>query len=72
MLLIEAIMSTSTAFRNVYHAPIIITSFGASAVLLFSVIESPLSQPRNFVFGHFVSSLLGTAITRLFVIDASY
>lgn len=72
ILLIEAIMSTNTAFRDVYNAPIIITSFGASAVLLFCSIESPLAQPRNFVLGHFVSALAGTAITRLFVLNNSY
>ena len=57
-------MSASTAFR-VYIAPIIVTSFGASAVLLFGVIESPLAQPRNFVLGHFVSALVGVCIRRL-------
>jgi hypothetical protein len=72
ILLIEAIMSTSTAFRDVYHTPIIITSFGASAVLLFAAIESPFAQPRNFVLGHFVSALAGTCITRLFVLDPRY
>jgi len=72
ILLIEAIMSTNTAFREVYSSPIIITSFGASAVLLFGVIESPLSQPRNFVLGHFVSALVGTCITRLFARNPSY
>lgn len=72
ILLIEAIMSTATAFRDVYHTPIIITSFGASAVLLFVAIESPLAQPRNFVLGHFVSALAGTCITRLFVLDPRY
>ncbi|KAI8687493.1 hypothetical protein NCS55_00000800 [Fusarium keratoplasticum] len=72
ILLIEAIMSTSTAFHDVYNAPLIITSFGASAVLLFCAIESPLAQPRNFVLGHFVSALAGTAITRLFVLNPYY
>jgi hypothetical protein len=72
IILIEAIMSTSTAFRDVYHTPIIITSFGASAVLLFAAIESPFAQPRNFVLGHFVSALAGTCITRLFVLDPRY
>lgn len=72
ILLIEASMSTSTAFQGVYHTPTIITSFGASAVLLFGVIESPVAQPRNFVLGHFISALVGTCITRLFVLNASY
>ena len=72
ILLIEAIMSTSTAFREIYHTPTIITSFGASAVLLFGVIESPVAQPRNFVLGHFISALVGTCITRLFVLNRQY
>jgi hypothetical protein len=72
VLLIEAIMSTNTAFRDVYESPIIITSFGASAVLIYGVIESPLAQPRNLVGGHFVSALIGTAITRLFVLNRNY
>ncbi|GAB1192798.1 hypothetical protein APSETT444_001995 [Aspergillus pseudonomiae] len=70
ILLIEAIMSTDTAFRDVYHTPTIITSFGASAVLLFGVVESPVAQPRNFIGGHFLSALVGTCITRLFVLNA--
>jgi len=72
ILLIEAIMTTNTAFREVYNAPIIVTSFGASAVLLFSSIESPLAQPRNFVLGHLVSAFMGTWITQLFLLDHNY
>lgn len=71
ILLIEAIM-TNGAFNSVYKSPIIVTSFGASAVLLFCAIESPLAQPRNFVLGHFVSALVGTCITRLFVLNPHY
>lgn len=72
ILLIEAIMSANTAFSVVYHTPIIVTSFGASAVLLFCAIESPLAQPRNFVLGHFVSAFMGTWITRLWALNPHY
>ncbi|KAJ9130978.1 HPP family protein [Pleurostoma richardsiae] len=65
-------MSADTAFRDIYHGPLIITSFGASAVLLFAAIESPLAQPRNFVLGHFISALIGTAITRLWGLNPRY
>ena len=71
-MLIEAIMGSQTAFRDVYSTPLIVTSFGASVVLVFGVIESPLAQPRNFVLGHFVSALVGVGIKRLFVLSASY
>ncbi|RSH83634.1 hypothetical protein EHS25_005538 [Saitozyma podzolica] len=42
------------------------------SLLVFGVIESPLARPRNLVGGHFVAALLGTAITRLFVLDPRY
>lgn len=36
-------------------------SFGASAVLVYGVIKSPLAQPRNLVGGHVLSGLVGWA-----------
>jgi hypothetical protein len=72
ILLIEAIMSAHTAFQAVYRSPLIISSFGASAVLVFGVIESPLSQPRNLFLGHFVSGLISVVMTRLWVRNGSY
>lgn len=39
---------------------------GASAVLVFGAIESPLAQPRALIFGHFISALIGTCVTKLF------
>ncbi|KAF9882629.1 hypothetical protein FE257_005824 [Aspergillus nanangensis] len=46
--------------------PGIIASYGASAVLIFCAIESPLGQPRALIFGHFLSALVGICITKLF------
>jgi len=37
----------------------IIGSFGASAVLIYGAIKSPLAQPRNFIGGHLFSALVG-------------
>ena len=42
-----------------YEAPLLIGSFGASAVLLYAAIDSPLAQPRNLVGGHVVSAVVG-------------
>lgn len=39
--------------------PLLIGSFGASAVLTFGAIQSPLAQPRNLVGGHVLSALIG-------------
>lgn len=44
----------------------LIGSFGASCVLIFGVIESPLAQPRNLIGGHMVSALIGVTIQKLF------
>ncbi|KAI8914242.1 HPP family protein [Gorgonomyces haynaldii] len=37
----------------------LIGSFGATAVLLYCAIDSPLAQPRNVVLGHVISALIG-------------
>jgi len=39
---------------------LLIASMGASAVLLFAVPHSPLSQPWNVIGGHVISALIGT------------
>ena len=43
----------------------LIGSFGASSVLVYGVIQSPLAQPRNLVGGHVISSLLGVTVARV-------
>jgi|GEM_PF-130753 len=45
---------------------LIVGSFGASAVLIYGAIKSPLAQPRNFVGGHVVSSIAGVIAWQLF------
>jgi CBS-domain-containing membrane protein len=37
--------------------PLVLGSFGASCVLLFSFPDNPFSQPRNVIGGHFIASL---------------
>jgi CBS domain-containing membrane protein len=56
---------------NHYHlsptdAPLLIGSFGASSVLIYGVINSPLAQPRNLVGGHVLSALMGVTVYQLF------
>ena len=45
-------------------APLIIGSFGASAVLIYGAINSPLAQPRNLLGGHVLSALIGVSMQR--------
>jgi CBS-domain-containing membrane protein len=42
----------------------LIGSFGASSVLLYGAIQSPLAQPRNLVGGHVISALVGVTIAK--------
>ena len=57
--LLERLVTSSAGF------PLLIGSFGASAVLAFGAIESPLAQPRNLVGGHVVSALAGVSCALL-------
>lgn len=45
---------------------LIIGSFGASAVLIYGAIKSPMAQPRNLIGGHVLSALVGVACQQLF------
>ena len=50
----------------VINLPLLVASFGASAVLIFAIPDSKLSQPRNFVGGQVISALVGV-IVRLII-----
>ena len=43
----------------------IIGSFGASAVLIYGAIRSPLAQPRNLIGGHVISAAIGVTAYKL-------
>lgn len=43
----------------VYKVPMLATSLGASAVLVYGVPDAPLSQPRNVILGHTLSATIG-------------
>jgi CBS-domain-containing membrane protein len=44
---------------------LLIGSFGASCVLVYGVIQSPLAQPRNLIGGHVISALVGVTVGKL-------
>lgn len=43
----------------------LIGSFGASCVLIYGAIQSPLAQPRNLVGGHVISALIGVTVFKI-------
>lgn len=40
----------------------LIGSFGASSVLIYGVINSPLAQPRNLIGGHLICAIIGVTV----------
>ncbi|KAF7773764.1 hypothetical protein PCIT_a0080 [Pseudoalteromonas citrea] len=38
---------------------LLIAPFGASVVLIFGIPTSPLAQPKNVIFGHLLTALIG-------------
>lgn len=67
--LIEVIISA--AFPN-DGTILIVASYGASAVLCFGTIESPLAQPRHLIGGQVLSCILAVCVTKLFRLSPHY
>lgn len=65
MALLEGVFKSHTALTK-FHPPMIIASYGASAILCFNASQVPLAQPRNVFMGHFLGSLIGLCIQKLF------
>ena len=55
----------SARFFEPRDALLILGSFGASAVLIYGVIASPLAQPRNLVGGHVIAAVIGVAVFQI-------
>ncbi|MGI5874450.1 MAG: HPP family protein [Bacillota bacterium] len=45
--------------------PLIIAPFGASAVLIYSAVSSPLAQPRNVIGGHLIAAFVAISCCKL-------
>lgn len=56
----------SVRYFEPVDSTLVIGSFGASAVLVYGAIKSPLAQPRNLLGGHVLSALVGVACYKLF------
>lgn len=52
--------------KTLPHSDVVflIGSFGASCVLIYGVIQSPLAQPRNLIGGHVISAIVGVTIAK--------
>jgi len=62
---ISAIALLGRLYFDSRDLPLMIGSFGASAVLVYGAVRSPLAQPRNLVGGHVVSAVIGVICWKL-------
>ena len=54
------------------HPPVIVASLGASAILDYNTIKSPLAQPRNAVIGNTLAAICGVAMSKLFQLNSNF
>ncbi|KAM3565881.1 hypothetical protein ARSEF4850_001114 [Beauveria asiatica] len=71
-IIIVQVTSTHIPAFESHHAPAIVGSFGATAVLEFYAIESPLAQPRNTFIGQALASVIGVAVAKLFLLSDNF
>jgi CBS-domain-containing membrane protein len=43
--------------------------FGATTVLVFGLPKSPLAQPKNVIFGHLLTAIIGLCFVSLSIIE---
>ena len=49
---------------NVEGAALVMAPFGATAVLVFGLPQSPLAQPKNVIFGHLITASIGIVFSQ--------
>ena len=62
---IAAVAYVNSSIVDKTDLVMIIGSFGASAVLIYGAIRSPLAQPRNLIGGHVISAVIGVTTYKL-------
>lgn len=68
---IAAVFNNTESIQR-HTPPALIASFGASAILEYNAIKSPLGQPRNALLGHTFSALIGVGVSKLFQYHSDY
>ncbi|MTI09554.1 HPP family protein [Curvivirga aplysinae] len=51
---------------KIMEMPLLMAPFGASCFLIFALPASPLAQPRNVIFGHFFSTMIGLLMFNIY------
>ena len=66
-ILLPSLLSFNLLQLHLHRAdlPLIVGSFGASAVLLYSSVVSDFAQPRSVLGGHVVSAFIGVSVRKM-------
>jgi CBS domain-containing membrane protein len=56
----------NSKFFSVSDNLFLVGPFGASSVLVYGIVNSPLAQPRNLIGGHLISAFTGVLFYKLF------
>ncbi|KAI4918246.1 hypothetical protein J4E90_002629 [Alternaria incomplexa] len=59
-------MASAASVDRLIRMLLVAVTSGASAILEYNSIRSPLGQPRNALLGHGISALIGVGISKLF------
>lgn len=62
-------IATLVLLGYVSGTPLLMAPFGATCVLLFSLPNSPLSQPINVIAGHVISVIIGLTLNYFLPLD---
>lgn len=54
------------SFLDDHNLMLVLSSFGASAVLIYGAVNSNLAQPKNLIGGHLISAIIGVVSYKLF------
>lgn len=52
-------------YLSKFDLTLLIGSFGATCVLIYGAVNSPLAQPRNLIVGHLISAFIGVSCYKL-------
>lgn len=61
-----AILILSLVSNSALDLMALMAPFGATAVLVFGLPNSPLAQPKNVIFGHVITAFIGLLCLQLF------
>jgi len=71
LLFVGAVFKFSPVLQS-YHPPVVFASLGATAILDYNAISSPLAQPRASIVGHGVAAFVGVCVAKLFELGPDF